>query len=158
MSIQIQEKKFSAFLPVTLVALSSCILMSWNLLILVNQHSDSLMLIGRQDVQMAQASQAEAKLTQMMTDLVNLAKEDADAATIVKRHGIKFNPPANSPMTLFPKTPAKALPKAMEKEAAKVTPKALNEIAPAEKPVETPAAPATTGETAKPSVDKSADK
>lgn len=94
MNTPIPEKSYSAFLPIVLIALSSLILLGWNLFIVINQHSASLRIIAQQDLQIAQANQVETKLKQMMTDLVDLAKEDTDAATIVKRYGIAFKPPA----------------------------------------------------------------
>ncbi|MEI6787910.1 MAG: hypothetical protein WCL49_05470 [bacterium] len=88
------EKFFSAFLPVTLIALGSIMLLSWNLVIVISQHSNGLRISAQQDLQLEQAAQAEVKLKQMMTELVDLSKDDTDAATIVKRYGIVFNNPA----------------------------------------------------------------
>jgi hypothetical protein len=91
------EKTFSAFLPVTLIALASIMLLSWNLMIVISQHSNGLRISAQQDVQLEQAAQTEVKLKQMMTDLVSLSKEDTDAASIVKRYGIVFNSPGAKP-------------------------------------------------------------
>jgi hypothetical protein len=91
------EKTFSAFLPVTLIALGSIMLLFWNLVIVISQHSNGLRITAQQDIQLEQAAQAEIKLKQMMTELVSLSKDDTDAATIVKRYGIVFNNPGAKP-------------------------------------------------------------
>ncbi len=93
MTHPIPEKSFSAFLPVTLIALASIMLLFWNLMIVISQHSNGLRISAQQDLQLEQAAQAEVKLKQMMTALVSLSKEDTDAETIVKRYGIVFNNP-----------------------------------------------------------------
>jgi hypothetical protein len=46
------------------------------------------------NTQMEQARQTEQKLQQIMTDLVTLAKNDADADAIVKRYKIVYTSPA----------------------------------------------------------------
>jgi hypothetical protein len=92
----ITEKSFSSFLPVTLIALASIILLGWNLYIAINQHSNGVRILAQQEIQLDQATQAEAKLQQMMTDLVEMAKDDAEAKAIVKRYGIAFNAPKNA--------------------------------------------------------------
>lgn len=113
MTTPIPEKYFSAFLPVTLIALGSIMLLSWNLIIVISQHSNGLRITAQQDIQLEQAAQAEIKLKQMMTELVSLSKDDTDAATIVKRYGIVFNNPGAKalpePTVKLPdKTPLKA--------------------------------------------------
>lgn len=90
------EKSFSAFLPVTLITLSIIILLGWNLHIAIRQHMNGVRILAQQDAQLDQATQAEAKLQQMLTDLVAMAKDDAEAQAIVKRHGIAFTPPKNA--------------------------------------------------------------
>ena len=109
MSDPVQEQQFSAFLPVSLVALSSVILLTWNMIIVGNQHSNAVRISAQQDIQLAQAAQAEVKLKQMMSDLVDLSKSDTDAETIVKRYGIAFTPAPNAQApTMKPLRPAPA--------------------------------------------------
>lgn len=96
MNNQSTEKSFSAFAPITLLALGIIILLGWNLYIVVNQHSNGVRISAQQEVQLEQANQTELRLKQMMTELVDLAKDDTDAETIVKRHGIAFTPPAKA--------------------------------------------------------------
>jgi hypothetical protein len=134
MNNQVTEKSFSAFLPVALLALASIILLTWNLIIVINQHSNGVRISAQQEIQLAQATQAEAKLKQMMTDLVEMAKDDTDAETIVKRYGIAFNPPENGTKALTPAT-TKAPVKAPATVPAKVPTKAPAK-APAKAPVE----------------------
>ncbi len=125
MNSPLQESAPSAFLPVSLIALSSIVLLTWNLIIVVNQHYNGVRISAQQEIQFAQAVQAETKLKQMMSDLVDLAKTDTDAETIVKRYRIAFTPPAGNPETPAPvkKAPAKDV------------------KAPAKAPVKAPAAP-----------------
>lgn len=131
MNNQVTEKSLSAFLPVTLFALTGIILLSWYLYIVINQHSNGVRIIAQLEVQLAQATQAEAKLKQMMTDLVEMAKDDSDAETIVKRYGIAFNPPESAEKSLTPsaRTPSKTPAKVPIKSPAK---------APTKAPVEAP--------------------
>ena len=112
MNTTTQDTVPSAFLPVCLVALSSVILLTWNLIIVVNQHSAAVRISSQQEVQLAQAIQAETKLKQMMSDLVELSKTDTDAETIVKRYGIAFTPPAGTAGSV-----SAPMPKALEKKA-----------------------------------------
>lgn len=90
------EKSFSAFLPVSLVALAIIILLGWNLSLEIRLHSNNVRIQAQQEIQLGQAAQVEAKLQQMMADLVTLAQDDAQAEAIVKRYGIAFNPPKNA--------------------------------------------------------------
>ena len=132
MNNQVTDKSFSSFLPIALIGVGIIILLGWNLFIVVNQHSNGVKMSVQQDIQLAQATQAETKLKQMMSDLVDLAKENIDAETIVKRHGITFTPPPNVEKLLTPskRTPTKTPTKAAAKDASKKTEK---------KPVEKPA-------------------
>lgn len=101
MNTETTPKAISPFLPLLLVGLSCFVLMGWNLIIVVRQHSDAVKITAQQDMQLAQSAQAEIKLKQMMSDLVTLAKTDTDAETIIKRYGISFSAPAgNAPMTM----------------------------------------------------------
>lgn len=91
MNNQTVEKSFNAFMPVLLVTLAVTIVFAWNLWIAVNQHTAGVRITAQQDVQTSQAAQLEQKLKAMMGDLVELAKTDMDAETIVKRYRISFN-------------------------------------------------------------------
>ena len=84
-------KSYSPFLPVVLIALGVVILLSWNLMLAIKQHSNGLRINGQQELQLAQATNAAEKLQAMMTDLIDLAKTDTDAETIVKRYKIAYN-------------------------------------------------------------------
>ena len=105
MNTESTSKTFNAFLPVVLIGLSSVILLGWNLIIVVKQHSEAVKITAAQEAQMAQAAQAEIKLKQMMSDLVTLAKTDTDAETIIKRYGISFSAPAANPLAPKAKGP-----------------------------------------------------
>ena len=98
-------KQFSAFLPVCLLAISSLLILFWNLKIVRDQHAASVQFVAQLDTQLAQALQAEVKLKQMMADLLDISKTDTDAATIVKRYGISFSP---TPAATTAPTPAAA--------------------------------------------------
>lgn len=90
MNNQSAEKTFSAFPAILLIALSVAILLAWNLYQMNLVRSNSIRISAQQDVQLTQARQTEEKLRLMMTDLVKLAKSDADAQAIVKRYNIAF--------------------------------------------------------------------
>lgn len=94
MNNSLPEKSFSAFPAVMLLALSLVILLAWNLFIVVNQYRVGTSISAQMDVQIEQAAQTEEKLKLIMGDLVDLAKTDTDAETIVKRYKIAFNPGA----------------------------------------------------------------
>ena len=87
-----QKPAASSFLPIGLLALSSLVLLTWNLIIVTNQHSNSKNILAQQEKQISQSIETEAKVKAMMTDLISLARTDADAETIVKRYGIAFTP------------------------------------------------------------------
>ncbi|MEI8140692.1 MAG: hypothetical protein WCI03_12605 [bacterium] len=82
------DKSYSAFFPVVLIALGIIILLSWNLMVVLNQYSSGVRISAQQDVEMNQVAQAEGKLKAMMNDLLALAKTDAAAAAIVNRYKI----------------------------------------------------------------------
>lgn len=88
------EITFSAFPAVMLIAASVAILLAWNLYQTSVARSNGIRVSAQQEIQLTQAVQTEEKLRLMMTDLVELAKSDADAKSIVTRYNITFNNPA----------------------------------------------------------------
>ncbi|MEI6514707.1 MAG: hypothetical protein WCO77_01910 [bacterium] len=121
MNSTLQESTPSVFLPISLIALSSIVLLTWNLIIVVNQHYNGVRISAQQEIQFAQAMQTETKLKQMMSDLVDLSKTDTGAETIVKRYRIAFTPQAGNPDT---QTPVKKAPTKDVKAPAKAPAKA----------------------------------
>lgn len=91
MNNQPEIKSFSAFLPVVLIAVGIITLLSWNLLLAINQHSAGVRISAQQELQMTQAAQTEQKLKAMMSDLLELSKTDKDADAIIKRYKIALN-------------------------------------------------------------------
>lgn len=87
-------RTFSTFIPLTLIALGIIILQAWNLYIVAGQNTSGVQISTQMNMQMEQARQTEMKMQQIMTDLVTLAKTDADASAIVKRYKIVYTPPA----------------------------------------------------------------
>jgi len=90
------EKTFSAFIPMVLIAVGMIILLSWNLYIVTGQNTSGVQISAQMNTQIEQARQTEQKLQQIMTDLVTLAKTDADADAIVKRYKIVYTSPAKA--------------------------------------------------------------
>lgn len=88
-----EPRTFSTFIPLALVAGGIIILQSWNLYIVTGQNTSGVQISTQMNIQMEQARQTEMKVQQMMTDLVTLAKTDADASAIVKRYKIVYTPP-----------------------------------------------------------------
>jgi hypothetical protein len=91
MTTQPAVKSYSAFLPVVLIALGIISLFSWNLIISLQQHSSGLRISIQQELQLTQATQTEVKLKAMMSDLIELSKQDKDAQKIVTRYKIAIN-------------------------------------------------------------------
>jgi hypothetical protein len=91
MTTQPAAKSYSAFLPVALIALGIIALFSWNLIIALKQHSSGLRISIQQELQLTQATQTEVKLKAMMSDLIELSKQDKDAQKIVTRYKIAIN-------------------------------------------------------------------
>ncbi len=81
----------SPFLPLLLIAASLIMVLSWNLAMAWKQKTHVDRTAIQQEIQLDQAVQAEAKLRAIMTDLLELAKTDADASAIVKRYKIAIN-------------------------------------------------------------------
>lgn len=88
------EKTYSGFWPLVMVASSIIVILGWNLVMALQQRSDAARVHVQQEVLAAQATQAEARLKAMMDDLLELSKTDPEAVAIVKKYGIKYNPPA----------------------------------------------------------------
>jgi len=95
------EVRFSPFLPILLLAFCMLSLLSWNLFLVLNQRTEGQRLVAQLDLQLNQAAKTEQKLQVIMSDLLELAKQDKQAAEIVSRYKIAFTPPAK------PATPAK---------------------------------------------------
>ena len=103
MNLQSSEKTYSAFCPVLLIAASVIILLAWNLNQMLAVHSNGVRINAQLEAQMGQAAQTEERLRVMMADLVELAKSDTDAETIIKRYKIAFSAP---PKGTAPAAPA----------------------------------------------------
>jgi len=99
------EVRFSPFLPMLLLALCLLSLLSWNLFLVVNQRAEGQRLVAQLDLQLKQAAQTEQKLQVIMADLLELAKQDTQAAEIVSRYKIAFTPPAKTAKPATPKNP-----------------------------------------------------
>lgn len=82
---------FSPFWPLCLMALSLVIFLGWQLNAGLQQYRVSRQMIEQQAVLANQAAQTESKLQAMMTDLLRLAKTDAEAQAIVAKYNIKLN-------------------------------------------------------------------
>ena len=74
-----------------MIALGIIALFSWNLIIALKQHSSGLRISIQQELQLTQATQTEVKLKAMMSDLIELSKQDKDAQKIVTRYKIAIN-------------------------------------------------------------------
>lgn len=106
MNSQSAKGTFSAFPAILLVAASVAILLVWNLYQIALVRSNGLRISAQQDIQLAQAGQTEEKIRLMMTELVELAKRDADAKAIVTRYNIVFNNPVPDPAAPLAAAPA----------------------------------------------------
>lgn len=82
---------YSPFWPLCLMALSFVVFLGWQLIAGIQQYRGSLRMVEQQAIVAKQAAQTEAKLQAMMTDLLLLAKTDAEAQAIVAKYGIRLN-------------------------------------------------------------------
>ena len=95
---------YSPFLPLCLMALSLIIILGWQLAAGIQQYLGSLQMVDQQAVLVNQAAQTESKLQSMMSDLLLLAKTDAEAQAIITKYRIKLN--ADKPDTVGPRAAA----------------------------------------------------
>lgn len=93
---------FSPFWPLCLMALSLVIFLGWQVNAGLQQYRAALRMVDQQAVLANQAAQTESKLQAMMTDLLLLAKTDAEAQAIVVKYSIKMN--TDKPNTGLPRT------------------------------------------------------
>jgi len=113
------QQGHSAFVPVLLTLISFLMILGWTLTVTVRQS------VNLQDVKFqvwqatTQSVQAEEKLKAMLSDLVDLSKEDPAAAAIVKQYKIKQNAPAAVAPTTTLKPAAKPTVKPEAKPAVK---------------------------------------
>lgn len=97
------KQVFSAWIPLSLLALTLIAVLSMNLTSAMAQRNAALQIQGQYQVQMAQASETERRMKLLMTDLLTLALTDTNAAAIVNKYRISMNqptppsPPAASP-------------------------------------------------------------
>jgi hypothetical protein len=91
---EISTNQYTTFWPICLVTLSFGVLLAWQVLLAGQQYINLQRVAEQQVITTQQASQAEGKLQAIMMDLVELAKTNPEAQTIVKKYGIKINPPA----------------------------------------------------------------
>lgn len=88
----VSRTDFGPFLPLLVLAIALVISLGWTLGGLRAQYGAGLRIEGQQQQQLSQASAMENKLRQMMMELVVLAKQDSDAAGLVAKYGITFQP------------------------------------------------------------------
>jgi len=88
---------FTPFWPLCLLALSLAVFLGWQVMTAARQYIGLVRLSEQQIILAGQAVQAESKLQAVMIDLLDLAKDDADAREIVGKYGIKFNPAPTPP-------------------------------------------------------------
>ena len=128
-----QADRHSAFVPLLLILISFIMILGWTLTVSVRQ-ATNLQTAKFQVWQAAEQSrQAEEKLKALLSDLVDLAKEDPAAAVIVKQYKIKQNAPAPAPEVKSQKPEARSPKSEGQKPAEKAV------VKPAEKPVAPPA-------------------
>lgn len=95
---------YSPFWPLCLMASSLAIILGWQLNVGVQQYIASQRMAEQQAAIATQAAQTESKLQAMMSDLLLLAKTDAEAQAIIAKYNIKLN--ADKPGAGAPPAPA----------------------------------------------------
>jgi hypothetical protein len=97
-----QSVTFSAFLPVTIMALALGVILVWTLVVsvydctAVNRQRDQLV------AAQYQAINVEQKVKSLMEGLLTLAETDPDAKAIAEKYQIRFNAPAGGAQPLTP--------------------------------------------------------
>jgi len=134
-----QAECHSAFVPLLLILISFIMILGWTLTVSVRQ-ATNLQTAKFQVWQAAEQSrQAEEKLKALLSDLVDLAKEDPAAAVIVKQYKIKQNAPAPAPEVKSQKPEARSQkPEARSPKSEGQKPAEKAVVKPAEKPVAPP--------------------
>src|SRR5581483_1529197 len=86
----------TAFWPFTLLALSLCAILVWQLIVAnqVKDHAEQL--LKQQERVVSQAHQVQMGLQKFARDLIEVAKTDADAKAIVDKYGISVTNTGNA--------------------------------------------------------------
>jgi D-ribose pyranose/furanose isomerase RbsD len=89
----------TAFWPVTLLGLSLCAILVWQLIV-ANQVKEHGTQMREQQVKLVdQSRKVQAGLQKFARDLVEVSKTDEEAKTIVTKYGISVTNPAAAPAT-----------------------------------------------------------
>ena len=95
----------SAFLPLTLLAISLLLLMIFQISILLPQRANLQKAITQGEQAVAQSKQVQANLQKLVMDLVGAAAEDKDAQAIITKYGIQVSGTAPVPAASATPTP-----------------------------------------------------
>lgn len=84
-------QNMSAFLPLTLLAISFIVLLAFQVSIMLPQRSLLQKAIAQSEQAVAQSKQTQAGLQKLVMDLVAAAPEDKDAQAIITKYGIQVS-------------------------------------------------------------------
>lgn len=84
----------TAFWPVSLVALSLCAILVWQLIVANQVRQHATQLIEQQNKLVDQSRRVQAGLQKFARDLIEVAKTDEEAKNIVTKYGISMTNPA----------------------------------------------------------------
>lgn len=87
------RETFGPFVPLLILSVALVVFFAWDLSSVVQQRMNGLRIAEQQQQQLVQAADVENKLRQIMIDLVVLAKQNPDAAALVAKYGVAFQPP-----------------------------------------------------------------
>jgi hypothetical protein len=90
--------RLTAFWPFTLLALSLCAILVWQLIVANQVKNHAEQLLKQQEKVVSQAHQVQTGLQKFARDLIEVAKSDAEAKAIIDKYGISVtNPAATAP-------------------------------------------------------------
>ena len=90
------KTRFTFFWPLCLMAVSLAAFLAWQLKGAEQQCADLQQLVDQQAFLAVKSVQAERKFQGMLSDLLELAKSDPDARSLVEKYSIQFNPTSSS--------------------------------------------------------------
>lgn len=87
------EPQFDSFLPVTLVSLSLCILLGWQIFNALQTRKSWQAQYDQRKELVNQSAKVQGGLETMVNDLLTLAETDKDAKAIVEKYQIRRSTP-----------------------------------------------------------------
>jgi hypothetical protein len=88
------EPEFDSFLPITLIALSLCIVLGWQIFNALQTRKSWQAQYEQRKTLVEQSAKVQGGLEAMVNDLLALAEVDKEAKAVVDKYQIRRNEPA----------------------------------------------------------------